>query len=320
MIGSAPPSDPQYGAPSAAVPGSAAGLPLPLPASAESLAVELACLAAASIATTPARSVTTKAHPADLLTELDTTIESTVRARLQQAFPAHRIVGEEFGSSGDPSADHTWFCDPVDGTTNYANDLGWSAFSLCCTDSAGPVLGVVAHPVRRELVLARRGGGALRWRLDENFQPAGDPQRLAVSTTRTLAGTIFATELRAHAPWPGMYPMMDALAGRSATTRILGSSALTLLQVAAGRAAGALISRFSPIDNLASMLAGTESGGVCLDRTGAPTVGPAGGGVLLAAPGVAEQLLEIWREATAGVDEDAEQPALRASAEESPAY
>ncbi len=267
--------------------------------------MELACSAAASIANTPARSVTTKAHSADLLTELDTAIESTVRGRLRQAFPAHRIVGEEFGSSGNPSAEHTWFCDPVDGTTNYANDLGWSSFSLCCTDSAGPVLGVVAHPARRELVLARRGGGALRWRLDEDFQPAGEPQRLAASTTATLAGTIFATELRAHLPWPGMYPMMDALAARSCTARILGSSALTLLQVAAGRAAGALISRFSPIDNLASMLAGTESGGVCLDRTGAPTVGPAEGGVLLAAPAVAEQLFDIWREATAGVDEDA---------------
>lgn len=265
------------------------------PDSAAQLAIDLACDAARSIATVRATTVTTKAHPADLVTELDTGIESDVRHRLLGAFPDHRLIGEEFGAGGNEQAAFTWFCDPVDGTTNYANDLGWSAFSLCCTDSAGPLMGVVAHPVRKELVVSRRGGGAWCWRLDDDFRPTGEPEKLAVSTTATLAGTIFATELRAHLPWPGMFPMIDELAARSCTTRILGSSALTLLQVAAGRAAGALISTFSPIDNLGSILAGLEAGAVCLDSDGNATTGPATGGVLLAAPNVAEELSTMWR-------------------------
>ncbi|MGI8418258.1 MAG: inositol monophosphatase family protein, partial [Nakamurella sp.] len=271
-----------------------------LPDSAERLAIELACDAARSIATIRATTVTTKAHPADLVTELDTGIESDVRNRLLGAFPDHRLVGEEFGAGGNEQAAFTWFCDPVDGTTNYANDLGWSAFSLCCTDSAGPLLGVVAHPVRKELVVSRRGGGAWRWRVGDDFRPTGEPERLAVSTTASLAGTIFTTELRAHLPWPGMFPMIDELAARSCTARILGSSALTLLQVAAGRAAGAVISTFSPIDNLGSILAGLEAGAICLDSDGNATTGPATGGVLLAAPNVAEELSSIWRSALAG--------------------
>lgn len=268
-----------------------------LPDSAEQLAIDLACDAARSIATIRATRVTTKAHAADLVTELDTRIESDVRTRLLGVFPDHRLIGEEFGADGNEQARYTWFCDPVDGTTNYANDLGWSAFSLCCTDSAGPLLGVVVHPVRRELVVSRRGGGAWRWRLDDDFRPTGEPERLAASTTATLAGTVFATELLTHLPWPGMFPMFDALAARSCTARILGSSALTLLQVAAGRAAGAVISAFSPIDNLGSILAGLEAGAVCLDSGGNATTGPVTGGVLLAAPNVAEELSVIWRNA-----------------------
>jgi len=268
--------------------------------SAEQLAIDLACDAARSIATVRATTVTTKAHPADLVTELDTEIESDVRNRLLGAFPEHRLIGEEFGAGGNEQAMFTWFCDPVDGTTNYANDLGWSAFSLCCTDAAGPLLGVVAHPVRKELVVSRRGGGAWRWTLGDDFRPTGDPERLAASTTATLAGTIFTTELKAHIPWPGMLPMFDELAARSCTARILGSSALTLLQVAAGRAAGAVISTFSPIDNLGSILAGLEAGAVCLDSDGNATTGPATGGVLLAAPNIAEELSAIWRNALGG--------------------
>ncbi|MDQ6656970.1 MAG: inositol monophosphatase [Actinomycetota bacterium] len=272
----------------------------PLPDSAEQLAIALASDAARSIATIRASSVTTKLHPADLVTELDTGIESEVRDRLLGAFPDHRLVGEEFGASGNEQAHFTWFCDPVDGTTNYANDLGWSAFSLCCTDSTGPLLGVVAHPVRRELVVSRRGGGAWRWGVDDDFRPTGEPEKLAVSTTASLAGTIFTTELRAHLPWPGMFGMIEELAARSCTVRILGSSALTLLQVAAGRAAGAVISIFSPIDNLASMLASLEAGAVCLDSDGNATTGPATGGVLVAAPNVADELSSIWRRTLAG--------------------
>jgi myo-inositol-1(or 4)-monophosphatase len=271
-----------------------------LPDSAEQLAIDLACEAARSIATIRATTVTTKAHPADLVTELDTGIETEVRNRLLGAYPDHRLIGEEFGATGNEQAAFTWFCDPVDGTTNYANDLGWSAFSLCCNDSKGPLLGVVAHPVRRERVVSRRSGGAWRWRLGDDFRPTGEPERLAASTTATLAGTVFATELRAHLPWPGMFPMFDALAARSCTARILGSSALTLLQVAAGRAAGAVISTFSPIDNLGSILAGLEAGAICLDSDGNATTGPATGGVLLAAPNVAEELSAIWRTALAG--------------------
>lgn len=270
-----------------------------LPDSAEQLAIDLACDAARSIATIRATTVTTKAHPADLVTELDTGIEADVRKRLLGAYPDHRLIGEEFGAGGNEQAAFTWFCDPVDGTTNYANDLGWSAFSLCCNDSEGPVLAVVAHPVRKELVVSRRGGGAWRWRLGDDFRPTGEPERMAASTTATLAGTVFATELLAHLPWPGMFPMFDALAARSCTARILGSSALTLLQVAAGRAAGAVISTFSPIDNLGSILAGIEAGAVCLDSDGNATTGPATGGVLLAAPNVAEELSVIWRTALA---------------------
>lgn len=261
------------------------------------LALELACDAAGQIATHRAQTITTKAHAADLVTEFDTSIEQAVRAAISTRFPEHRFVGEEFGVTGDDDAAVSWYCDPVDGTTNFAHDLGWSSFSLCAKDSRGPALGVVAHPTRREVLVGQRGSGAWRIVLDEQFRLSGDWEPLRTSSTTSLAGTVFTTELLSHRPWPGTSALIALLADRSCTARIMGSSALTLAQVGAGRAAGAVIGRFSPIDNQAAILIGLEAGARCLDESGQDTTWPAEGGVLLAAPGVADELDDLWRRA-----------------------
>ncbi|WP_353649556.1 inositol monophosphatase [Nakamurella sp. A5-74] len=275
----------------------------PPPDEQTALALELACDAARQIATHRAQTITTKAHAADLVTELDTSIEQTVRAAVAARFPEHRFVGEEFGATGADDASISWYCDPVDGTTNFAHDLGWSSFSLCARDSTGPAWGVIAHPTRREVLVGQRGGGAWRIALDEHFRPTQEWEPLRASSTTSLAGTVFTTELLSHRPWPGTSAMIGLLADRSCTARIMGSSALTLAQVGAGRAAGAIIGRFSPIDNQAAILIGLEAGARCLDESGQDTTWPAGGGVLLAAPGVADELSELWRQAREAASE-----------------
>jgi myo-inositol-1(or 4)-monophosphatase len=90
--------------------------------------------------------------------------------------------------------------------------------------------------------------------------------------------------------WPGQASLMGALAERGCVTRIMGSNALSLANVGAGRASAALISRFGPIDCHAGTLIARESGA---------TVVFAGEGVLCAAPGVADELLRLWEEARA---------------------
>lgn len=269
----------------------------PIPDEATDLAVTLAYEAGHRIATHRAQTITAKAHAADLVTELDTAIEVSVRSSISARFPSHRFVGEEFGVTGDDDAPVSWYCDPVDGTTNFANDLGWSSFSLCAADSTGPFLGVVAHPTRREVLLGRRDVGAWRIALDEQYRPSQEWEPVHVSETNSIAGMVLTTELLTHQPWPGTSALIDLLGQRSCTARIMGSSALTLAQVGAGRAAGAIIGRFSPIDNLAAITIGLQAGARCLDESGNDTTWPAQGGVLLTAPGVADELDDLWRRA-----------------------
>jgi len=248
------------------------------------LATDLARWACAQMRL-PSGAPRSKAHAADLVTDTDERIERAVREQLRQAFPAHTVIGEEYPThAGDPGA-ATWVVDPVDGTTNFAHGIGWSSFSLGLRDAAGPLVAVVADPWRDELFSAVRGAGA---RLN------GAPIRASAATD--LHGQVVMTEWAAHEPWPGMQDVLAGLSRRWCTVRIMGSTALSLAQVAAGRAAATLIGRFHAIDGEPAMLIGLEAGAVALDEHGSATPG-SGSGLLLAAPGVAVELAALWRQA-----------------------
>lgn len=226
-----------------------------------------------------------KRDAADMVTDTDELVERHVRETLGREFPGHRLEGEEYGvAEGAPGAP-CWVVDPVDGTTNYAHGIGWSSFSLGLRDAAGPLLGVVADPWRGEVFTAVRGQGA---RLD------GRP----VEATREpgLAGRVVMTEWAAHAPWKGMGRMLEELSARYCTVRIMGSTALSLAQVAAGRASAGMIGTFQAVDGLPAMLIAREAGALAFDDRG-PVAALPSGGLLLAAPGAAEEVHAIWRAA-----------------------
>jgi fructose-1,6-bisphosphatase/inositol monophosphatase family enzyme len=258
-------------------------------------ALDLACWACARIAGTDPANIRTKAHAADPVTDTDTAVETEVRRRIAEQLPGHALCGEEFGATGPDDADHVWYCDPVDGTTNYAHGITWCSFSLACWDSTGPLVGVVGDPFHRRVALAARGGGARVLRLDEQHRPVpGAVHELSVQRGTDLAGTVVTTEWLTHLPWPGMSDTLAALAEAKCTTRIMGSSTLSLLQVALGAVAGCFIGKYSPIDDSAAVLIAMEAGAVACGIDGVPSVAPADG-ILLAAPGFREPLLAAWR-------------------------
>ena len=261
----------------------------------ERLAAGLGAWAAERIFHTPATSVETKRHGADLVTRLDRQIERHVRTAVATTFPDHRFCGEEDGDSGPVGARHTWYCDPIDGTTNYANGLAWCSFSLCCWDENGPLLGVVVDPFRREIFLARRAGGAYLAHLDQQFRIGSLRRPLAPHRGVTLAGTVVTMEWLAHLPWPGMSDTVTALAAQQCTVRIMGSSALSMVQAAAGRAAGCIIGAYDPIDDSAAALIAAEAGALVYDARGRLNVHPQDSGILIAGPSVAPMLLEAWQ-------------------------
>ncbi|WBO66060.1 inositol monophosphatase family protein [Streptomyces camelliae] len=244
------------------------------------IATELAAWASETIRRPRVGGVREKAGPADIVTRTDETIEAHVRSVLRSAFPTHGIEGEEYGVTepASPNAPY-WVVDPLDGTTNYAHGIGWCSFSLGLVSPDGtPVLGVVADPWRDETFTAIRGRGA---------KLNGTCIQAAPHTT--LTGHLFLTEWAAHSHWPGLDPLLSALSHRHCTTRVMGSTALSLSQVAAGRATAAAIGEFHAVDGLPAYLIAMEAGAVALPRL--PVYNEP---LLLAAPGVAAEMRELW--------------------------
>jgi fructose-1,6-bisphosphatase/inositol monophosphatase family enzyme len=242
---------------------------------------ELARWAIERIPTRPAEDgIGTKTSDADWVTETDLAVERHVRDAVRERFPDDRIVGEEFGATDEESAPATWYVDPVDGTTNYVHGLPWSSFSCAVVDDAGTAVGAVADPYRREVLSAVRGRGAQR---------DGEPIRCADADT--LVGGIFLTELTMQWVWDGLPRLMGRLSDAGCVTRIMGSNALSLASVGAGRALATLIGEFGPIDCQAGMLIAAEAGA---------EVRMEGASVVCASPGIVDELLELYRGARDG--------------------
>jgi fructose-1,6-bisphosphatase/inositol monophosphatase family enzyme len=229
--------------------------------------------------------ISTKTTAADWVTETDLAVERHVRAAVHERFPGHGFVGEEYGASEADAPEATWFVDPVDGTTNFVHGLPWSSFSVAVVDDAGPAVGAVADPYRREVLSAVRGRGA---------RSGGEPIRC--SGAGSLVGGILLTELSMQSLWAGQAELMAAAAERGCVTRIMGSNALTLASVGAGRAIAAVIGEFNRVDCLAGSLIARESGARVRSRSGAdaPVLGE---GLLCVAPGVADELVALWEAA-----------------------
>ena len=116
----------------------------------------------------------------DLVTEFDLASEALLRAGISEAFPAHRIVGEEGEDQGE--GETVWYVDPLDGTTNFAHGHPFFSVSIALWSGGAPVLGVVAAPALGVTWAARAGEGTTR-----NGEPCG------VSETTSLEDSLCAT-------------------------------------------------------------------------------------------------------------------------------
>lgn len=164
-----------------------------------------------------------------------------------------RVVSEESGVTGPSDAEITVVLDPVDGSTNCAREIPYWAISLCALDGDGPRSALVANQATGEQFTATRGGGA--WVTGA----ADERRRLVPSTARRVEDGLIgvAGTPRRRLPWKQF--------------RALGSAALTLCDVAAGRVDGyldTLADGHAPWDYLGGLLVCTEAGAVVVDAAG----------------------------------------------------
>jgi myo-inositol-1(or 4)-monophosphatase len=199
----------------------------------------------------------------DLVTETDREAEDLIVGRLRRAFPGHRVVAEEASAGGRPAppgeAEHVWYVDPLDGTTNFAHSLPQFAVSIALVRGREPQLGIVHDPVRNETFRARSGGGATL---------NGAPIRVSAvaDLDRALVGTGFPYDRRTHLDYYLGFLRDFMLAAQD--VRRAGSAALDLCHVACGRLDGFWEWKLHPWDTAAGALIVREAGGRVSDFRG----------------------------------------------------
>jgi myo-inositol-1(or 4)-monophosphatase len=197
----------------------------------------------------------------DLVTEVDLECERMCRAVLGQRFPDHDILAEEM--SRDPQQPSTskyrWVYDPLDGTTNYAHGLPIFCSSLALQIDGRTAVGAVYDPTRAELFTAEQGGGAFL-----------NGQRLHVSSADELIDALLVTGFPydVHKRTDELVTMFGAFLGRARAVRRLGSAALDLCYVAAGRFDGYWEQHLWPWDVAAGALIVSEAGGAVTGMDG----------------------------------------------------
>jgi myo-inositol-1(or 4)-monophosphatase len=196
----------------------------------------------------------------DLVTNVDLAVERMFRSMVAERFPSHTVLAEELGASGQRTGQHCWIFDPLDGTTNYAHGLPIFCSSLALEIDGVITVGAIYDPSRHELFTATVGGGAYL---------NGVPMR--VSSTATLVDAILVTGFpyTIHESADELVSLFAAFLSQAQAVRRLGSAALDLCYVAAGRMDAFWEQYLKPWDTAAGALILREAGGTVTAFDGA---------------------------------------------------
>jgi myo-inositol-1(or 4)-monophosphatase len=194
----------------------------------------------------------------NIVTEADRMAEDLITGRIHQEYPHHDILTEE--SDGiDNGSEYRWIIDPLDGTTNYAHGYPVFCVSIALEVNGVVCLGVVYNPMLSEMFTAVKGAGSFL-----------NNQRISVSATVDLSKSLLATgfpyDIREDENNNIHYFSM--MAKRAQAIRRVGSAALDMAYVAAGRFDGFWELKLSPWDTAAGLLLITEAGGIVTDLFG----------------------------------------------------
>ena len=223
----------------------------------------------------------------DLVTEVDLAVERAFRELIADRFPDHQILGEELGGATGKAAPAgpCWLFDPIDGTTNYAHGVPIFCASLALEIDGVPEVAAVYDPNRKELFTAERGGGAFL-----NGAP------LHVSSAAQLVDALLVTGFPydVHSRIDEIVGLFGAFVAKARAVRRLGSAAIDLCWVAAGRMDGFWEADLKPWDTAGGALIVAEAGGRVTDIHGRAFTSR-GGHVLASNGHLHEAMLEVIR-------------------------
>ncbi|MGW7261278.1 inositol monophosphatase family protein [Streptomyces sp. NPDC054834] len=198
----------------------------------------------------------------DMVSEIDLAVEEQVRDFLSRETPELGFLGEEEGATV-PVKELTWALDPIDGTANLVNGIPLCAVSLGLVSGNASVLGVIDLPFLSKRFTAAQGLGA-----------HADSVRLMPSRTNDLSQAViaigdYAVGTSAQQRNRVRFAITHLLAERALRVRMVGSAAIDLAWVAAGKLDASIAMSNHPWDMAAGTAIAREAGALVLDAEGA---------------------------------------------------
>jgi myo-inositol-1(or 4)-monophosphatase len=198
--------------------------------------------------------------PNDLVTEADLEAQDTIEAVIRGHFSNHDFLGEEGNTTWPRQSEYRWIVDPLDGTTNFIHGLPQYAVSIGVEHKSQLVAGVIFDPKSNECFTAQRGGGA---------HLNGTAMR--VSSCREIEEALLVASFSPQVSRDSMEirRFIEVIVSCRAMRR-LGSAALNLAYVAAGRLDGYWATSLKTWDVAAGALILREAGGTLSGVDGRP--------------------------------------------------
>ena len=196
---------------------------------------------------------------ADFVTQIDFKVQEQVKTALYELYPKIQFMGEEKDNSDIDFEGDVWILDPVDGTTNLIHDFRNSTLSLALARKGVLTLGIIYHPYSDEVFVAERGKGA--WL---NGNPIFVSKRENFSECLVSISPYYRELAKEN------FKIFEKVFMDCADIRRLGSAALELAYVAAGRIDAYFERSLKPWDYAAGTLLVEEAGGKVTDYKGTP--------------------------------------------------
>ena len=198
--------------------------------------------------------------PGDFVSAADRKAEKILHEELSKARPGYGFVMEESGEIEGTDKSHTWFIDPLDGTTNFLHGLPIFAISIGLAREGQIVAGLVHNPANGDMFIAEKGQGAYQ-----------NNRRLRVAARRDLADCLIGCGIP-HLGKANEHPRFMAdfatVMAKAGNLRRLGAAALDLCSVASGSYDGFWERNLQSWDVAAGIIMIKEAGGFVTDADG----------------------------------------------------
>ena len=198
--------------------------------------------------------------PGNFVTASDKKVEKIIIEELQKARPDYSILSEEIGEVKNKNQEYRWIIDPIDGTLNFLHGLPHFGISIGLEKNNEIICGIIFDPIKDEIFYAEKGNGSYL-----------NNQRMRVSSRSKLKDSLIITGGPNFASKEKETSFKEYLKISKATLspiRKLGSAALDLAYVAAGRCEAFWQRNLNYWDIAAGIILVKEAGGFITDLQG----------------------------------------------------